>query len=145
MELYQIVLLVLAAIIFGLHIYKRITGKDILRHIMLSKPVIKALGATVEAVYHIWPEHKELKIVYTVMEAAIEAAEIAEKAWQMGNLDKEDRNAFAKGLVKDTLAKAGIEVTPQIELIVAGVIEAVCIVLPHEKHAVADPAVVGEA
>ena len=70
--------------------------------------------------------------MHTVMKAAIEGAEIAEKAWQMGNLDKDERNAYAKKLVKETLAKAGIEVTPQIELIVSGIIEAVCIVLPHE-------------
>ena len=134
MELYQIILQVLAAIIAGLYIYKRITGKDILRGIMLSHPVIAALGATAEAIYNIWPDKKELKVVHIVMKAAIEGAEIAEKAWKMGNLDKDERNAYAKKLVKETLAKAGIEITSQIELIVSGVIEAVCIVLPHKKN-----------
>jgi len=85
----------------------------------------------VEAVYKIWPEKKELQTVYTVMTAAIDATEVAEKAWQMGNLERDERNAFAKSLVKDTLTKAGITITPQIEMIIAGVIEAVCIVLPH--------------
>ena len=42
MELYQIILLVLAAIMAGLYIYKRITGKDILRGVMISRPVIAA-------------------------------------------------------------------------------------------------------
>ena len=68
------------------------------------------------------------------MNAAIEGAEIAEKAWKMGNLDKDERNAYAKKLVKETLAKAGIEITPQVELIISGVIEAVCIILPHNKN-----------
>lgn len=133
MELYQIILLVLAAIVAGLYIYKRITGKDILRGIMLSRPVVSALGAAVEAVCNIWPDKKILKTIHTVMKAAIEGAEIAEKAWKMGNLEKDERNAYAKKLVKETLAKAGIEVTPQVELIVSGVIEAVCILLPHEQ------------
>ena len=133
MELYQIILQVLAGIVAGLYIYKRITGKDILRSIMISRPVVLAQGATAEAIYNIWPDKNELKIVHTIMKAAIEGAEIAEKAWKMGNLDKDERNAYAKKLVKETLAKAGIEVTSQIELIVSGVIEAVCIVLPHEK------------
>lgn len=132
MELYQILLCVLAAIVAGLYIYKRITGKDWLRHVMLSRPIIAAQGATVEAIYKIWPGSAELKTVHTVMTAAIEAAEIAEKAWKMGNLEKDERNAYAKKLVKETLVKAGIEITPQIEMIVSGVIEAVCIVLPHE-------------
>ena len=131
MNVYQIVLLALAVIVAGLYIYKRITGKDILRGILISRPVVKAQGATVEAVYKIWPEKKELQTVYTVMTAAIDATEVAEKAWQMGNLERDERNAFAKSLVKDTLTKAGITITPQIEMIIAGVIEAVCIVLPH--------------
>ena len=133
MELYQIILQALAAIVAGLYIYKRVTGKDILKNIMLSRPVIAALGATTQAIYNIWPDKKELKVVNIVMNAAIEGAEIAEKAWKVGNLKKDERNAYAKNLVKETLVKAGIEVTPQIEMIVSGVIEAVCIVLPHEK------------
>ena len=52
----------------------------------------------------------------------------------MGELDKEQRNAYAKTLIKDTLGKIGITITPQIEMIVNGAIEAVCIVLPHEKN-----------
>lgn len=100
---------------------------------MLSRPVIAALGATTQAIYNIWPDKKELKVVNIIMNAAIDGAEIAEKAWKMGNLDKDERNAYAKKLVEETLAKAGIEVTPQIEIIVSGIIEAVCIVLPHEK------------
>ena len=143
MELYQIVLLVVGAVVAGLYIYKRLTGKDILRSIMLSRPVITAIGAAVEGVYKIWPDKKPLKIVYVIMKAAIEGAELAEKAWQMGNLDKDDRNAFAKALVRETLSKAGITVTPQVEAIIAGVIEAVCIVLPHEKKPAAQPEVVG--
>lgn len=143
MELYQIVLLIVGAIVAGLYIYKRLTGKDILRSIMLSRPVITAIGSAVEGVYKIWPDKKALKIVYVIMKAAIEGAELAEKAWQMGNLDKDDRNAFAKALVRETLSKAGIAVTPQVEAIIAGVIEAVCIVLPHEKKPMAQPEVVG--
>lgn len=143
MELYQIILIVLGAIVAGLYIYCRITGKDLLRHIMLSRPVLVALGGVAEAVYRIWPDKKAMRIVYVTMKAAIEGAEIAEKAWQMGNLDKEDRNAFAKGLVRDTLTKAGISITPQVEAIIAGVIEAVCIVLPHGQHTETATEVVG--
>ena len=133
MNVYQIVLLVLAVIVLGLYIYKRVTGKDILRGIMLSRPVVMGLGAAVEAVANIWPERSELQTVRTIMKAAIEGAEIAEKAWKMGNLEKEDRNPYAKALVRETLSKAGIAVTPQVSIIVDGVIEAVCMVLPHAK------------
>ena len=58
---------------------------------------------------------------------------MAEKAWKLGELTKEERNPYAKTIIKETLAEAGIEVTPQISMIVDGIIEAVCFVLPHEK------------
>ena len=144
MELYQIILIVLGVIIAGLYIYSRITGKDLLRGILLSRPVLKAIGGAVEAIYHIWPERKALRSVSVIMTAAIEGAEIVEKAWQMGNLEKDDRNAFAKVLVRDTLSKAGITITPQVEAIVAGVIEAVCIVLPHQPKEEPKTEVIGD-
>lgn len=145
MELYQIVLIVIAVIIAVLYFIKKFTGIDILKSIVLSRPVIAALQTTCDAIYNIWPERKELKTVSTVMKAAIEGAQIAEKAWKLGNLAKEERNAYAKSLVKETLDKAGIEITPQISMIVDGIIEAVCMVLPHEKnHDAPVPEIYGE-
>lgn len=145
MELYQIVLIVIAVIIIALYFVKRFTGIDILKSIVLSRPVIIALQAACDAVYNIWPERKELKTVSTVMRAAIEGAQIAEKAWKLGNLPKEERNSYAKTLIKETLGNAGIDITPQISMIVDGIIEAVCMVLPHEKnHDAPVPEICGE-
>ena len=144
MELYQIVQLVLAVIVVGLYLYHRITGIDLLKNIIMTKPLIQTLAATAEAVSGIWTNRKELKVVNTIAKAAIEAAEIAERAWKIGNLKREDRNPFAKALVKDTLAKAGIEVTEQVAMIVDGAIEATCLVLPHEKHTEPTQEVEGE-
>lgn len=50
----------------------------------------------------------------TVVDAAVKGAEMAEQAWKLGSLEKEDRNVYAKKLVADALAEAGITVTPQI-------------------------------
>lgn len=55
MELYQILILVFAAIVAGLYIYKRITGINLLSKIALTKPVITAVAAAVEAAYKLWP------------------------------------------------------------------------------------------
>lgn len=49
----------------------------------------------------------------------------------MGSLQKEDRNVYAKQLARNVVMKAGIEVTDKIEMIIGGIIEAVCILLPH--------------
>lgn len=130
MELYQILLLAFAAIVAGLYIYKRITGINLLQKIALTKPVITAIAAAVEAAYKLWPNDTQ-KIVHTVLKAGAEAAETAEQAWLMGELEKDERNAYAKKLAHDTLEKAGIIVTAQIDMIINGIIEVVCILLPH--------------
>lgn len=135
MELYQIILLVLCVIVVALYLYKKIRGVDLLKNAVMLKPLVQTLGATAEAISGIWPDRKELRMIQTVAKAAIEATEIAERAWKIGNLDKEDRNPFAKALVKDALGKAGIAVTPQIAMIVDGAIEATCLLLPHETPA----------
>ena len=51
----------------------------------------------------------------------------------MDKLPKEERNAYAKLLIGEKLAAAGIEVTPQIEQVIDGVIAIVCMLMPHES------------
>lgn len=116
--------------VVGLYVYKRISGKDILKIIASSRPVIVALTAVVDAVYKIAPSDT-IQIIKAIMNAAVDATEFAEKAWLAGELEREERNAKAKELARDVLQKAGIEVTPQIEAIVSGVIEMTCMLLPH--------------
>lgn len=61
----------------------------------------------------------------------MDAAELAEKAWLLGKLAKEERNPFAKEMAYDLLKAVDVEVTPQIEAIISGIIEMTCMVLPH--------------
>ena len=130
MELYQIIQLVLALIIVGLYLYKKFTGTDILKMIIMSRPVVVALTAVIEALYKLVPS-ETLRIIKTILNAAVDATEVAEKAWQMGQLTREERNPYAKQLAREVLEKVGIEVTAQVEAIVNGVIEMTCMVLPH--------------
>lgn len=64
-------------------------------------------------------------------DAASQGAQMAEELWKMGQLPKDDRNAFAKKVARDTLESAGIEVTEQIQMIIDGIIEVVCMLMPH--------------
>ena len=75
--------------------------------------------------------NNDLKKVIVVFEAACAGAETAEKLWLMGQLPKEERNEYAQLLVADLLKKAGIEVTEQIQMIIDGGIEMMCILMPH--------------
>ena len=49
----------------------------------------------------------------------------------MGDLKREERNEYAKNLAEKVLREAGVEITGQIEMIISGAIEIVCILLPH--------------
>ena len=114
----------------GLYVYKKITGTDVLKMIIMSRPVIVAFTAVIEALYKIVPS-ETLRVIKTILNAAVDATELAEKAWLMGQLKREERNPVAKQLAREVLEKAGIEVTAQVEAIISGVIEMTCMVLPH--------------
>lgn len=75
--------------------------------------------------------NETLRIIKLALNAGVEATELAEKAWLMGNLVKEERNPYAKQLAKEMLETIGVEVNEKIEIIIAGVIEMACMVLPH--------------
>lgn len=70
-------------------------------------------------------------MVIAVLEAACTGAETAENLWLMGQLPKEERNEYAQLVVADILKKAGINVTEQIQAIIDGGIEMMCLLLPH--------------
>lgn len=105
-----------------------------LKNIALIRPVINAVAAAAKAVYNVLPGKEKVKELDTVVDVAVKAAEMAEKAWKMGSLEKEERNAYAKKLVAEALAEAGIEITDQVKMIIDGAIEATCMILPHVSH-----------
>lgn len=120
----------MAAVIGMLYIIQRFTGVSLIEKIIQWKPVAVGIGATLKAVSGALPS-EDLKKVITVLEAACEAAETAEELWKMGELPKEERNVYAQLLVADVLKKAGIDVTEQIQMIIDGSIEMMCLLMPH--------------
>ena len=130
MDLFSIFLIVFAVAIAALYLYYRITGVNLLKAVILSRPVIAAVASALDAVYALWP-NETLHVVHQAFVAGASATELAEKAWLMGQLKRDERNAYAKRLTYETLEKAGIIVDTRIEAIVNGIIEATCMLLPH--------------
>lgn len=130
MELYQVVLLVVAAGIAVLYFIQRFTGVNYIHMIVQWKPVQAAITALVKAVSNILPS-PYFKTIVAVLEAAGEGAETAEELWKLGELPMEERNAYAKEIAAEVLTKAGIEVTEQIQMIIDGAIEIRDIYLWH--------------
>lgn len=130
MSMYWIVFWVMVAICFIFYLLKRIWGIDILTYVIQSRPVLIAISAVVQAVANIQPS-KYLGKILDVLKAASEGAKVAEELWLMGDLEKEERNIYAKQLAHAILNDSGIEITKQIEVIINGIIEVVCVLLPH--------------
>ena len=130
MEVYQIVQLAVAITVGILYIVQKFTGISFMEEIIQWKPVVVALGATLKAVAGALPS-EDLKLVITVLNAACAGAETAEDLWLMGRLPKEERNEYAQLLVAQTLKEAGINVTEQVQMIIDGGIEMMCLLLPH--------------
>ena len=130
MELYQVVLLVVAAGIAVLYFIQRFTGVNYIHMIVQWRPVQAAITALVKAVSNILPS-PYFKTVVSVLEAAEEGTKTAEELWKLGDLPKEERNSYAKQIAAEVLTEAGIEVTDQIQMIIDGAIEMVCMLMPH--------------
>jgi hypothetical protein len=130
MELWQWVLLGVVAVFTILYILKRFFNIDLLTKVVTFKPILTTVIAVLTAVQKLLP-NPYLSIILVVLKAAATGAEQAEKLWLIGQLDKEARNDYAKKWARETLESSGLVVTEPIEKIISGIIEVVCILLPH--------------
>lgn len=130
METYQIVQLVVFVVCVAFYLLKRIWGINLLSYVIQARPVLIAITSVLDAVARILPS-PHLTTVIEVLRAAALGAESAEQLWIMGDLEKEERNEYAKQLAEFMLISVGVEVNEQTKKIIAGVIEVVCILLPH--------------
>lgn len=131
MELYQIVLLVVGAlllILIGLaYLYK----KNYLKYSKLITPILDALNSVLKAVGNIFPANNVLNTITTVISASIEATGYAENLWLQGEIDKSMRPKYAMEYINTLLKRAGIEVTDSITTIIDGIIAITCYLMPH--------------
>lgn len=133
MNTYSIIFLCIAAIVVAIYLFDRFTGHNIVQAIIQWKPALAALMALSGAVAAIVPS-SQFALVTTVLRAASEAAQKAEKLYQIGTLPKEERNEFAQLLIAEILRDGGINVTDQIQEIIDGCIAVVCLLMPHKNN-----------
>lgn len=132
-----IVLLCVVGVILIIWLIDRFTGGKITQKIIQWRPALAALSALVSAVSAVLPSDA-FATVSTVLKAVSDGTVAAEELWKMGDLPKDERNAYAKKLIGDKLSTAGIEVTEQVEQIIDGVIAVVCMLLPHGATAITE-------
>lgn len=127
-----IVLLCVVGVILIIWLIDRFAGGKITQKIIQWRPALAALSALVSAVSAVLPS-ETFATVSMVLKAVSDGTVAAEELWKMGNLPKDERNAYAKKLIGEKLSAAGIEVTEQVGQIIDGVIAVVCMLLPHES------------
>lgn len=131
MELNQIILLSVGALLLVLMAIAYFTKKDYLKYSRLFTPVLTALTNVLKAVGNIFPGTKVITDIVAVISAGIEAAGYAENLWLQGEIDKTMRPQYAQQYICILLEKAGIEVTDNINTIISGVIAVTCYLMPH--------------
>ena len=131
MEFESIVFIVLGTLLLGGVVTCTYFGKDYLRYHKVFGPVLEILCSYIKGISGMMPNNASLMILSTVLNAAVEATEMAETLWLEGTIDKEQRNAYAKNYIAGILEKAKIPVDNNINSIVDGVIAFVCYLLPH--------------
>lgn len=132
MDTYGIVLLCVVGAVLIVWLIDRLTGGAVVAKIVQWRPVLTAMTALVSAVAAVLPSDY-FKTVNVILHAVCDGTVTAEELWKMGELDKSERNAYAKQMIAGKLDAAGIEVTEQVEQVIDGVIAVVCMLLPHEK------------
>jgi len=130
MNTYHIVFLCIAAAVFAAYLVDRFTGRKITLAIIQWQPALTALVALSDAIAAVLPS-SHFPIVATVLKAASNATQQAEKLYIMGDLPKAERNEYAQLLIAEVLRDAGIDVTEQVQEIIDGCIAVVCMLMPH--------------
>ena len=131
MDFSSIVFIVLGTLLFGGLVVCAYFGKDYLRYHKAFAPVLEILCSCIKGISGMMPDNATLMTLSIVLNAAVEATEMAETLWLGGTIDKEQRNAYAKNYIASILEKAKIPADNNINSIVDGVIAFVCYLLPH--------------
>lgn len=134
MSLESIIYIIIGTVLLGGVLVCTYFGKDYLRYHKVFSPVLEILCNCVKGISGMMPNNASLLILSTVLNAAVEATEMAETLWLEGTIDKEQRNAYAKNYIAGILEKAKIPIDNNINMIVDGMVAFVCYLLPHGQH-----------
>ncbi len=94
---------------------------------------INGADSVVEVLKGIFPKNAAINIVDKVIEYAKIGVSKAEQLYLISEIGKDDRKTEAIKFTLDSLGLAGIEITPQIEAIVNGCVEAAVLGLGHNE------------
>jgi hypothetical protein len=128
------IVIVCIAVVTAIYIILPLAVK---RGIDVSKELSKAEGAlnvastVIDTVDKVMPNNPIINVVKVVKDWTIDAVHEAEQMYLASQLDKDARYNQAKDTVYSALKLSNIEVTPEVEKIINGTIQAECLALGH--------------
>ncbi len=96
------------------------------------------LDVVVEALKVVFPNNSAVNMADKIILYAQKGVEQAEQLYKMDKLAEDDRKAAAFEFVIESLNVSGFMVTPEIEKVIDGSIEAAVLALPHLKEFIKD-------
>jgi chitinase len=146
----EIVCIIVAAVgaIFGVCgiIFPKLTKKGIDTNAILSKvdSGLEVAGKAVDAIKAIAPNTPYISTAEAIIEFADQGVRQAEQLYISNQISADARKTEAVKLTKNLLTAAGVTITPQIETIINGCVEAATFTLP-QTHTVSDSPVASSA
>lgn len=134
MSQYNIIYLIIIAALGILFIYEWRTGKSIFAKVTAGQPILEALKLLTKACTGVFPS-RYFDTASIVIEACINATVNAEDAWKIGQIPKEERNAYCQLLIARNLKEVGIIITDQVQEVIDGAIALICMLMPHSALA----------
>jgi hypothetical protein len=141
----EIICIIVAAVgvIFGICgiIFPALTKKGVDTGAILGKvdSGLDIAGKTVDAIKNIAPDTPYISTAEAIIEFSDQGVKKAEQLYQSNQISADARKTEAIQLTKDLLTAAGVTITPQIETIINGCVEAATFALP-QTHTVENDA-----
>lgn len=94
---------------------------------------IGVINKTFDSLKTIMPDNPAVNMIDKILDWAYIGVEQAEQLYLIGRIKGDERKAAAIDFIRESLNLAGIEITPSIEKIIDGAVEASVLALGHKK------------
>ncbi len=94
---------------------------------------IGVINKTFDSLKTIMPDNPAVNMIDKILDWAYIGVEQAEQLYLIGRIKGDERKAAAIDFIRESLNLTGIEITPSIEKIIDGAVEASVLALGHKK------------
>ena len=108
-------------------------GVDVGASIATAREALSTLNATIEVVKPLLPDNGASAILDTITKVAGTAVGQAEQLYHIEKLDGEDRKDAARSYIVQALEISGVEVTPEVDVLIEGAIQSEVLKLGHKS------------